>query len=127
MKREELIKICEDAVVHHTEWRDRDSYAAQVNLQSIYKALTAGLPYTLTIENDRTIWITFSQPIDFEKLSKGSYLNISSRDDYFTDCDPEYETEMFEGYGIDFESNYTGTYMPTRKRLEECGIGNDWY
>jgi len=34
---------------------------------------------------------------------------------------------MFDGEGIDFYSSYTQTYMPTRQRLEECGIGNDWY
>lgn len=126
--RDELISICRDAVVNHTKWGDRDSYSAQVNLQSIYKALTAGLPYTIDKDTDeRTIWITFKQPIDLEKLNKGEYLNISSREDYFHDCDPDYETEMFDGYGIDFTSNYTGSYMPTRKRLEDVGEGNDWY
>lgn len=126
--RDELISICKDAVVHHTKWGDRDSYSAQVNLQSIYKGLTAGLLYTIDKStDDRTIWITFKQPIDLEKLNKGEYLNISSREDYFNDCDPDYESEMFDGYGIDFASNYTGSYMPTRKRLEDVGDGNDWY
>lgn len=126
--RKELISICKDAVVHHTKWGDRDSYSAQVNLQSIYKALTAGLPYEIDEDtDDNTIWIKFKQPINLRKLNKGEYLNISSREDYFIDCDPNYETEMFDGYGIDFTSDYTGSYMPTRKRLEDVGEGNDWY
>ena len=128
ISRNELISICKDAVVHHTKWRDRDSYSAQVNLQSIYEGLTAGLSYTIDDETDaRTIWISFDQPIDFDKLKKGEYLNISSREDYFNECDPGYETEMFNGSGIDFRSSYTGAYMPTRERLESVGLGNDWY
>lgn len=127
MERKKLIQICKDAVVHYTKWNDRDSYSAQVNIQSIYKGLTAGLNYTIEPDTDeRTIWISFNQPIDFEKLKDGEYLEISSRDDYFTDLDPEYETEMFDGNGIDFYSNYTGSYMPTRKKLDECN-GGDWY
>lgn len=135
MKRQELIELCQDAVVHHTKWQDRDSYSAQKNLQSIYKGLTAGLDYriiTKEIDTDYhsdqdTIIIEFLQPIDLDKLKTGKYLEISSRDDYFEDCDPSFETEMFYGEGIDFESNYTKTYMPTRKRIEEVGLGNDWY
>lgn len=127
--REELISICEAAVVHHTKWRDRNSYSAQTEIQSIYEGLTAGLDFEIDGNTDDcTIWISFTQPIDLDKLDKnGLYLDISSRDDYFEDCDPEYETEMFDGYGIDFQSSYTRGYMPTRKRLEEVGYGEDWY
>ena len=127
--REELISICEAAVVHHTKWSDRDSYAAQKEIQSIYEGLTAGLDFEIDSNtDDHTIWISFPQPIDLDKLDKnGLYLDISSRDDYFEDCDPEYETEMFDGYGIDFKSSYTSGYMPTKKRLEEVGEGGDWY
>lgn len=135
MERQELIELCKDAVVHHTKWQDRDSYSAQRNLQSIYEGLTAGLDYRIVTKeidadyhsDERTIIIEFLQPIDLEKLKTGRHLEISSRDDYWKDCDPDYEGEMFDGHGIDFESSYTQSYMPTRKRIEECGIGNDWY
>jgi hypothetical protein len=33
---------------------------------------------------------------------------------------------MFEGCGIDWNSNYLGGYLPTRKRLDEAN-GEDWY
>ena len=127
MEREELIKICEDAVVHYSYWHNRDSYSAQKNIQSIYKGLTAGLDYTIDPEtDDRTIWITFNLPIDFEKLENGKYLDISSREDYFNNLDPNHETEMFDDYGIDFHSNYTGGYLPTREVLDKCNR-KDWY
>lgn len=135
MERQELIELCKDAVVHHTKWQNRDSYSAQRNLQSIYEGLTAGLDYRVVTKeidadyhsDDRTIIIEFLQPIDLDKLKTGQHLEISSRDLYWKDCDPDYEGEMFDGNGIDFGSSYTQTYMPTRKRIEECGIGNDWY
>lgn len=128
MTREQLIELCKDAVVHHTKWNDRDCYSAQRGIQSIYEGLTAGLDFTYKEDKDgKTIDIEFTQPIDFEKLRTGKHLDISSREDYFKDCDPDYETEMFQSEGIDFNSSWTQTYMPTRKRIEEVGIGEDWY
>ena len=52
----------------------------------------------------------------------GTYITST-----YGDLSAMYEGEMFDGEGIDFYSSYTQTYMPTRQRLEECGIGNDWY
>jgi len=135
MNRQELIQLCKDAVVHHTKWENRDTYISQKNIQSIYKGLTAGLDYRIITKeidpdyhsNEEILIIEFTQPINLYNLDKGKYLEISSREDYFRDCDPDYETEMFDGGGIDFDSNYTQTYMPTRKTIELCGIGNDWY
>lgn len=132
--REQLINICERAVVPHEKWGDRDSYISQKNIQSIYKGLTAGLDFKIITKEDdpeyhsdeQTILIKFTTPIDFDKLEKGKELKISSREDYFKDCDPDYETEMFNGDGIDFHSDWTRTYMPTEKRLDEAN-GNDWY
>lgn len=135
MTREELIQLCKDAVVHHTKWQDRDSYSAQRNVQSIYKGLTAGLEFRIVTKeidaeyhsDNEVLIIEFMKPIDFNKLDKGLDLEISSREDYFKDCDPEQDTEMFDGDGIDFYSNYTQTYMPTREKINSVGIGNDWY
>lgn len=135
MEREELIELCKRAVVHHTKWHNRDSYSAQKSIQSIYKGLTAGLDFRVVTKeidadyhsDEKTLVIEFLKPIDFEKLETGLELTISSREDYFNDCDPEYDSEMFDGDGIDFHSNWTGTYMPTEKRLNDVGYGNDWY
>lgn len=133
--RDELISICKDAVVHHTKWQNRDSYSAQKGIQSIYKGLTAGLKFRVVTKkidpdyhsNDWTLIIEFLQPINFEKLETGLHLDISSREDYFKDCCPDYECEMFDGDGIDFQSTFTQTYMPSRQKLESVGTGNDWY
>ena len=136
LKIEELIKICKDAVVHHTEWMNRDSLSAQKSIQSIYKGLTAGLDFEIVTKeinpdyhsNEKTLIVKFIQPIDHDKLKeKGKHLEISSREDYFRDCDPNHETEMFSGEGIDFDSTYTQTYMPTRKKLNSIKKGSDWY
>lgn len=134
MDRDELIKLCQDAVVHHSKWCDRDSYSAQRGIQSIYRGLTAGLEFKILTKdispdyysNDRTIIIEFIQPIDFKKLANGEYLEISSIEEYFEECDPEHFTEMFNGSGIDFHSSFTCSYMPTRERLIACD-GLDWY
>ena len=135
MNREELIELCKDAVVHHTKWKNRDSYCAQKSVQSIYKGLTAGLDFMVVTKemdagyhsDEEVLIVEFEQPIDHDKLETAKHLEISSREDYFKDCDPECEREMFDGTGIDFHSSFTRTYMPTRKRIEEAGIGNDWY
>jgi hypothetical protein len=41
MTIEDLIKLCEDAVVPCSKWDNRDSYSAQKKIQSIYEGLTA--------------------------------------------------------------------------------------
>ena len=135
MGRKDLIKLCEDAVVHHTKWMNRDSYCAQLSRRDIYKGLTAGLKFRVVTKdicpdyysNENTIIIEFTHTVDFDKLKKGKDLRISSLEDYFRDCDPEHKTEMFDGTGIDFDSEYTKSYIPTRKRVKRNGIGNDWY
>ena len=134
MEITELIELCKNAVVHHTKWNNRDSYSAQKSIQSIYEGLTAGLDFRVVTKeidadyhsDDRNLVVEFTQPIDKDKLNESEYLEISSREDYHKDCDPDYETEMFDGTGIDSGSNYTQTYMPTQKRLDECN-GDDWY
>ncbi len=135
MTREQLIELCQDAVVHHTKWSDRDSYCAQKGIQSVYEGLTAGLRFRVVTKkhdasyhsDEKTLIIEFLQPIDFQKLKKAKRLEISTIEDYFKDCDSEHQSEMFDGDGIDFYSSYTKTYMPTRQRLDEVGKGNDWY
>jgi len=33
---------------------------------------------------------------------------------------------MFDGYGIDWNSDYLSSYLPTREKLERVD-GDDWY
>ena len=131
--RKELISICEAAVVPYQKWNNRDSYAAQVNLDSIYKGLNAGVKYTLTPEMNHSLGYESTYIISFKKPTKKqmsnlcSYsLNIDSREDYFAEFG--YEGEMFDGNGIDWNNSYDYRcgYMPTRKKLNEIN-GEDWY
>lgn len=123
--RTNLINLCERAVVHHSKWHDRDSNSAQQMISSIYEGLTAGLDFIIDEETDEeTIIIEFIN-IDLNKLKNGIYLPVCDIDDYFAHCDPNHETEMFEGFGIQFDSSYTSGYMPTKKRLDEAN-NDDW-
>lgn len=123
--RQELIEICLDAVVDWSKWTDRDSYSAQKSIQSIYEGLTAGLEYDITRdENNAYYHIDFTQPINLTMLDQeGKYLEISSRDEYWEENG--YESEMFDSYGIDFRTEYTSSYMPTREFLNYVD-GQDW-
>jgi len=135
MDRETLIQLCKDAVVHHTKWQNRDSFIAQKGIQGIYKGLTAGLSFKiLTEENspdyhsdEYTIIIQFDKVVNQDDLEKGLNLEISSREDFFRDCCPDYECEMFDSDGLDFSDDWVCQFMPSRKRIESVGIGNDWY
>jgi len=127
--REELVQICKDAVVPCEKWDDRDSYMAQLSISHIHALLMAGAKFV--VEKDKgfpdTLHVKFRNLTQEQKEKfKEHQLEIDSRKDYFTKMDPEYETEMFDGIGIDVESDYLRSYMPTRKRLDEKK-GNDWY
>lgn len=125
-RRKELIKICEDAVVPFHLWMNRDSFAAQMQIKTIYKGLTAGLDFTITSEDEETIHIKFNLHYTNERKLKefGKNLEISSREDYFKLTD--FNNEMFDSNGIDFNSSYLEGYMPTRKQLDLVK-GEDWY
>lgn len=124
MKRKDLIAICEKAVVHFDKWHDRDSNAAQINLNSIYQGLKAGVNYTIRIETS-TIWVDFKQPTAKQLVRLNSFsLPISTLEDYRAKYG--YENEMFESDPIDFENDYRTGYLPTQERLNSVK-GGDWY
>ena len=127
MKREELIQICKDAVVPYTKWRNRDSYAAQVNIASIYQGLCAGINYILTGERYDAIWIEFEEPTEDQINDLSKYnLGIDSREDYLAGFSEDDDPEMFDGNGIDWTDSYKGGYLPTPERLKQVN-GGDWY
>jgi len=126
MEREELIKICEDAVVPYTKWGDRDSYSAQCNISDIHGLLSVGAEYNIGGEtNEDTIWIIFKNITDKQEHDYTRHLlPIDGLEDYFGEGG--HESEIFDGGGINIGGAYLGGYMPTRKRLEEVD-GEDWY
>ncbi|MBW4706161.1 hypothetical protein KX928_00005 [Roseobacter sp. YSTF-M11] len=98
--REELINICEKAIVHLDSWRDRDSSEAQRQVGDAWALLKSGCPYKVLTKGDlqtdeKTIWIehTFT---DFSGFEHGTPFN-------------EIET----------------LYLRTPKRLENVA-GADW-
>lgn len=139
--RDELISLCESAVVPYQNWNNRDSYASQVNLQEIYGMLHTGCDFTTTVNHDTIL-------IEFKNITKNHlehrhdrFLNIDSIDDYFEEFG--YDNEMFDSNGwsycisqnsfendfLDSIEIYKGTltgYIPTQKRLDEVD-GEDWY
>ena len=105
--REELITICEQAVVPHDEWWDRDSYGAQCGVGKLWALLKAGCTFNIESPNgdpattDHTIWVrTFATGFSWFENAHEDYA-----DDYL-------ESELF--------------YLPTPERLE-VRTGTDWY
>ena len=124
--REELIQLCEDAVVPFMKWNDRDSYSAQKQLSDIYGLLKIGCDFEIDDDtNDRMINITFKNLTNEQKNNYWNYsLPIDSKDSYLEEFG--YDSEMFDSDGININSNYIGGYIPTRKRLDDSN-GEDWY
>ena len=149
--REDLIDICMRAVVPCSQWRDRDSFSAQVNLQEVYDYLKRGYDYDILTNSDNTVWVTFKNVTKNNlKNDNGYYLSIDDIDEYREYCNAEgIECDMFESVGRhinwndfytfhneadesdprNFEEVYNGVlggYLPTEFRLAERD-GDDWY
>ena len=113
LSREDLIQLCDLAIVPEQRWLNRDSAIAQTQIGQCRQLLLAGCQYTLlTAEHDRycqtsedTIWIE----IAYKGFS--AFENVSNWDT---------EEERFSYY--DKET----FYIPTMKRLMER-FGRDWY
>jgi hypothetical protein len=102
--REQLIAICEKAIVPEEKWGNRDSASAQQKVGMAWAFLKAGVPFKVLTEHghgnlvtdERTIWLEF-------------HIKDFGCWDYR------------EG-----ERGVETTYLPTEKRLAECE-GEDWY
>lgn len=96
--REELVKLCEDGIVPHDRWHDRDSSSAQRQLGEALVLLRAGCEFSVRRDDWlRTWWVT----IEFRGFSS------------------------FE-YGDDAPLSDETFYIPVRERLDQCD-GQDWY
>ena len=109
MTREELIKLTALGLVPVEKWRNRDSFAAQMQLGMAGALLRAHCPFEiLTNESaghlssdEATIWIRIKAPT-FETVDYGE--------------DPA-KPDTWPGM------NY---YIPTGRRIKQAN-GNDWY
>lgn len=100
MDRDELIKICEDAIVPVSRWRNRDSPAAQEQVGKCWALLKADCKFVILksgdlVTDDFTIWIEIESP-NFNSFENGAGP----------------ETQSF--------------YLPTRCVLDER-VDLDWY
>ena len=128
--REQLISLCERAVVPYYKWANRDSYSAQVNIEDAYKLLQAGAEYDAKLDkNGDVFWVNFKNLTE-ELLKKAdSYcLGIDYIDSYKEAVSDE---EMFDTESDVWMALINGykeitCYIPTKKHLEEVN-GGDWY
>ena len=102
METEELIKLCEAAVVPVEKWWDRDSAEAQKQVGKALALLRAGCEWKLADSpesTEKTIWILITYP-GFNAVEYGR----NDRD--------YWEEDLF--------------YIPTAERLA-AREGGDWY
>lgn len=102
MTTEELIALCERAIVPVERWHDRDSARSQTKIGQALALLRAGAEWRFSNDprtDDNTIWIEITYP-GFNAFEMGR-------------GDREYwEDDLF--------------YIPTAARLEATA-GRDWY
>lgn len=109
--REELIALCEAALVPEERWHDRDSHSAQVQVGECWALLRAGCDFKVITRRDgcdkvvtdaKTVWLyTYARGFNWHEC----WSDENDRDDFRT-------AELH--------------YLPTAKRLREAA-GGDWY
>ena len=106
--REELIEICEKAIVQETDWNDRDTEASQCKVGECWALLKAGCDFEVMYDDgmcstdETTIWLyVYSEGFRYFEYASGE------------EDDNEYKEKH----------HY---YLPTLKCLEEAN-GKDWY
>lgn len=107
--RQELIAICERAVVPLADWNDRDTPDSQTKIGMAWALLKAGCPFVVCADpkevcctDAETIWIEIKYP-RFMQFECGETSESDSKD---------WPDETF--------------YLPTPERLDKVA-GKDWY
>ena len=102
--REDLISICEKAIVPVSNWGNRDTPQSQLGVGQLWALLKAGCEFTVV-------------------YSEGEYINTDSRMIWVRVLHPTFSS--FEiGSGADYNEELY--YIPTAARIEAC-CGQDWY
>jgi len=64
LSREELVSICERAIVPQSEWENRDSPEAQQQVGQCWALLRAGCPFSVNQDDKMgTYWVTITHPV----------------------------------------------------------------
>lgn len=103
--REQLIAICELAIVQETNWRNRDSAKSQIGIGTAWALLSAGCEFTVLTGQKHE----YGLKTDHETI----WIDITYRG--------------FQAFELGDEAMESDTfYLPTMRRLKESGEG-DWY
>lgn len=126
--REELIALCEQGFVGETNWHNRDSAKAMMQLGEAYALLKAGCEFRI-LRGDET---NNDPRAGHQKRGDMSWKGMASDKntwwvqffvqgfDFHENGGPEFND------GYDFRQEETA-YIPTALRLKKRGIGEDWY
>lgn len=98
--RDELVELCNRAIVSHERWSNRDSATAQKQVGELLVLLRAGCPFEVVKEG---VWVTNERTVVVKMYYRGFM-------------------QFEEGEGLAQES----FYLPTQTRLDEANCG-DWY
>ena len=101
--RDDLIRLCEQAIVPHDKWRNRDSPSTQEGIGKAWAFLRAGCDFHILTDEDNEFCVTDERTI---------WVEITH--DHFGTFDwgGEPDRERF--------------YLPTEERLR-ARAGRDWY
>ena len=91
--REQLISICEQAIVPVERWHDRDSPAAQLGVGEAWALLKSGCDFTIRtadnstknsgcITDERIIWIEIEHPT-FNSFEEGGDREFFNKELFF--------------------------------------------
>lgn len=103
--RDELIALCEAAIVPMDRWHDRDSAHSHEGIGRAWALLKAGAPFKVRAEPE----------YDGDRC-------ITDDDTVWVDI----EWHGFQWFEIGDELDHDTFYIPTRARLERTA-GRDWY
>lgn len=112
--REDLIKLCEKAIVNEAKWQDRDSQGAVSQVGVCWALLKAGCEFRVLTKADNQIacCITNENTVWIEICSKGFNWFEHCGDPSDPDSKIYMEDETF--------------YLPTESRIKTTK-GEDWY
>lgn len=114
--REELVAICEKAIVLQDKWSNRDSESSQKRVGRCWRLLKCGCKFHVVKESDDKDYHTTEKAIII-KFWVRNYL-------WFEDGMDVEETDK-DGYEHDSNHESLLFYLPQPKRISETG--EDWY
>jgi hypothetical protein len=117
--REQLIAICERAIVPQEKWNDRDSESAQKNVGRVWQLLKCGCEFLILTKDNCTAY----QPSDDETWQIHFWVHNFM---WFENGGIDDADNPKKGYLSDSNGQPLFFYLPTEETLKRAN-GNDWY